>query len=144
MLYEKFVKELRKCPFCNLKKEEILKENESAALVIAKAPYIKDHLLVVPKEHTVMISALTKKQREDIESLVDYGLKKLHKKYRNVTVLYREGDKREVGKTVDHAHYHLIPNMRIGSMDVHKRKRRIYSDKEYSKMIKEARRTLKI
>ena len=97
MLYTKYLKTLKTCPFCNLTKDEILRQNKYAILTLAKAPYTKDHLLVVPKKHVVKFNSLTQEQKDAVERLVCYGLKKLHKKHKNVTVLYREGNKDEVG-----------------------------------------------
>ena len=59
MLYTKYLKTMRICPFCNLTKEEKLKQNKNAILTIAKAPYTKDHLLVVPKKHVIKFNSLT-------------------------------------------------------------------------------------
>lgn len=136
MLYKKYLKKLKTCPFCCLNKDEIIKQNKDAILTLAKAPYTKDHLLVVPKKHLFKLNDLTQDQKEAIERLTYYGMKLLHKKYKNVTILYREGNKKEVGKSIDHLHYHLIPNLQIGSKDVKWRKRKIYSEKEYIKRIK--------
>jgi len=63
-------------------------------------------------------------------------MKKLHKKHKNVTILYREGNKKEVGKSVNHIHYHLIPDMQIGAIDQHKiNKREFFSEEQYIKKI---------
>jgi len=140
MLYTSYLKKRIPCPFCCLKKEEIIRQNKSAMLILAKAPYTKDHLLVVPKKHIIKLNSLNKNQKDDFEALVYFGMKKLHKKYRNVTILYREGNKKEVGKSVNHLHYHLIPNMQIGSYDIDWKKRMIYSDEEYVKKVKEIKK----
>jgi len=143
MLYKSYLKKLKECPFCSLKKEEILKENKNAYLILAQAPYTKSHLLVVPKKHALKLNLLSRKQKDDIEKLIYYGLKKLHKKYNNVSIVYREGNKREVGKSIDHIHYHLIPNMKIGVCDIDGNKRKIYSDQDFIKKIKELKKSLK-
>jgi len=142
MLYTKYLKTLKKCPFCELEKSEILKQNKHAILTLAKAPYTKDHLLVLPKKHVFKLNDLTKEEKDALEALEYYALKKLHKKHKNVSVLYREGNKKQVGKSIDHMHYHIIPNMQIGSRDINWRKRKVYSDKEYVKRIKELKKGL--
>jgi len=118
------------CPFCYLEKQEIIKENKNAILTIARAPYTKDHLLVIPKKHKIKLNSLSKKEKENIEGLIYYGMKKLHKYYKNVTILYREGNKKEVAKSVDHLHYHLIPDIKIGSKDKNCKNRKIFSKEE--------------
>lgn len=143
MLYTKYLKKINQekiCPFCNLKKSEILRSNESANLILAKAPYSKDHLLIVPKRHIIFINDLTKEEKQNIEKLIYFGFKKLHEKHKNVTMLYREGNKKEVGKSIDHLHIHLIPHMQIGARDINWRKRKILSDKEYTKKEKYMRK----
>jgi diadenosine tetraphosphate (Ap4A) HIT family hydrolase len=142
MLYEKYLKTLKTCPFCELEKNEIIKQNKFAILTLAKAPYTKDHLLVLPKKHILKLNSLTSKEKQALERLEYYALKKLHKKYKNVSILYREGNKKEVGKSIDHLHIHLIPNMQIGSRDINWRKRKVYSEKEYVKRIKEINKGL--
>ena len=144
MLYEKYLKEKHKCPFCNLTKEEVLKQNKYVILTLAKAPYTKDHLLVVPKKHYLKFNSMTKAEKDCVDNLVSYALKKLHKKYKNVTVLYREGDLKEVGKSISHLHYHIIPNMRIGAYNINWKKRKIYSEEEYIEKIKDMKKRLKI
>lgn len=140
MLYKSYLKKLKKCPFCILKKREILKSNKSALLILARAPYTEDHLLVIPKKHLRKINSLTKKEKEDSEKLEFYGIEKLHKKHKNVSILYREGDKKEVGKSINHMHIHLIPKIRIGSRNIKSEKREIYFETNYFKKIKELKK----
>jgi diadenosine tetraphosphate (Ap4A) HIT family hydrolase len=143
MLYNKYLKKNRKCPFCNLLDQEVIRQNKQGILTLARAPYTKDHLLVIPKKHVLKLDKLSKKQKDAIESLIYYGMKIRHKKYRNVTILYREGNKKEVGKSVNHIHYHLIPNLKIGTIDQSKiNKRRFFSEEKYHKKISEFKKRL--
>ena len=142
MLYKKYLKKLKQCPFCCLRKDEMLRQNKYAILTLAKAPYTKDHLLVVPKKHVIKINSLNQKQKDDVEKLICYGIKKLNKKYKNISVLYREGDKDKVGKSIDHVHYHIIPNLMIGSKNINGNTRKVYSEKEYVKKIKDMKKVL--
>ncbi|MFA7707523.1 MAG: HIT family protein [Candidatus Pacearchaeota archaeon] len=142
MLYQNYLKKLKICPFCHLIGDEIIKQNNSAMLVLARAPYTNTHLLVVPKKHYSKLISMSIKEKEDIEKLIYYGMEKLHKKYKNVTILYREGNKKEVGKSINHLHYHLIPDLKIGSHDVHWKERKIFSEEEYIKKIKELKKAL--
>jgi ATP adenylyltransferase len=143
MLYKIFVRKMHKsksCPFCVLTKEQIIKSNKFTNLILAKAPYSKDHLLIVPKRHVLKLNKLSKKEKEDLEKLIYWGFKKLHKKYKNVTMLYREGEKKQVGKSIDHVHVHLIPKMQIGAKKIDGNKRKIMSEKEYIKKTKEIKK----
>ncbi len=144
MLYDKYIKKLKTCPFCYLRKPEILKQNKFAVLILSRAPYTKDHLLVVPKKHVLRINKLSKKQKDGVEKLIYYTMKKLHKKYKNVTLLYREGNKKEVGKSINHAHYHLIPNLQIGAKERFWKNRKIFSEEIYVKKARDVKKRLEI
>ena len=114
MKYEIFLKGNNVCPFCDLKKGEIVRGNKYAVLTLAQAPYCKDHLIVTCRKHHMKLNLMSRAEKEAVDKLICYGMRKLHSKYKNVTVLYREGDLKEVGKSVEHLHYHLIPEMKVG------------------------------
>jgi len=133
MLYEKYLESPHKCPFDKLKKSEILFSNDSASAILSRAPYTKDHLLIVSNRHLLKISELNKKEKIELDNLLFFTLEKLHKKYENITILYREGTINGVGKSIEHLHIHLIPNMKIGFYNILLRKREIYSKKIYLK-----------
>jgi diadenosine tetraphosphate (Ap4A) HIT family hydrolase len=143
MFYNDYLKENKPCPFCSLKKEEIFDLNKSANLILSRAPYTKDHMLVVPKQHKSFMEELTLKERQEVEELILKALKKIHKKHSNVSVLYREGKKDEVGKSIEHMHFHLIPDLLIGAVDINLDKRIFYSEKEYLKKINELKKQFK-
>jgi diadenosine tetraphosphate (Ap4A) HIT family hydrolase len=117
MKYKDYLKNKDKaCPFCDLKKEEIIRGNRHAVLTLAQAPYCRDHLIVTCRKHHLRLNLMSAVEKKCVDELIYYGMKKLHKKYKNVTVLYREGNLDEVGKSVEHLHYHLIPEMKIGAL----------------------------
>ena len=140
--YEKYLKKLKICPFCHLRKEEIIKQNKFVVLTLAKAPYIKNHLLVIPKRHVLTFGSLKKREKLAMLKMIAYGMKKLKKKERNINVLYREGNKKIIRKSINHMHVHIIPNMPIGMQNKKWNKKQIYSDKEYVKKIKELKKRL--
>lgn len=125
-----------KCPFCILKKSEILKANKDADIILSRARYHKDHLLVIPKKHVTKLSGLTIKEKDNFIKLFSQGLEALHKKYTNVSVIYREGTLKGVGKSIPHAHFHLIPNMKVGPYK-NLNHRRFFKEETYLKKTKE-------
>ncbi len=133
---------MKKCPFCSLDRDEIIRQNDLAMLILARAPYVKDHLLIVPKRHVMKLNKMTPAEKDAVEKLVYYGMKKLHKRYKNVSVLYKEGNKKEVGKSIDHLHYHLIPELQIGSSKVNWKTRKLRSDEDYKKLVKKLKSRL--
>ena len=143
MFYQNYLKSVRKCPFCSLSRAEILKENKNAVIIPAKAPYTKDHLLVVPKKHILSFKDMTLEEEKDLDKLVDFAMRKIHKKYRDVSILYREGDMKKVGKSIDHVHYHIIPNLKIGAIDINLKKRIILEDRDYLKLVEKMKRELR-
>ncbi len=134
MRYNDFLKTNKICPFCTLKKGEIIRGNKHAVLTLAQAPYCPDHLIVTCQRHCLRLNLMSKAERECVDKLIYYGMRKLHKKYKNVTVLYREGNLSEVGKSVAHLHYHLIPEMKIGALDVGDRE--MIGDRRFVGMIR--------
>jgi len=112
MFYQKILKNFRKkdfCPFCNSNSEFRIIENESAYITLARAPYVKNHLLVIPKRHILSLNNLTGNEKKEIFDLMLFGIKLLEKKYPAVQMQYKEGDLISAGKTIPHAHFHLVP-----------------------------------
>ena len=112
MVYEKILKSCRKnnfCPFCHEDKKFILAENKFAYITPARAPYVKDHLLVIPKKHALNLAKLKGKEKKAIFDLIMKGIKILEKKYPAVEMGYKEGDLLSARKTIPHLHFHLVP-----------------------------------
>src|SRR3989344_5580270 len=118
MLYKDFLRlnPCARCNFCAPKNTRIFAENESAYLTYALAPYHKHHLLVIPKKHKLSFLDLDAEETMAVWELMKEGeniLKKLG--YGTFSVLVREGTSTD--KSVEHLHYHIIPNERIGDLD---------------------------
>jgi len=143
MRYVDWLKKKNKnvCPFCNLKKSEILKANKSADIILSRARYHKDHLLIIPKKHVEKISELTKKEKEDFINLFSKGMAALHKKYENIGVIYREGNLKKIGKSIEHMHFHLIPNTCVGPKKS-TNGRMFFKEKVYIKKTQEMKKEL--
>ncbi|MFW6233289.1 MAG: HIT family protein [Nanoarchaeota archaeon] len=143
MLYNKYLKKLKKCPFCNVDKSHILLSNKNAFVLLCRSPYTKDHLLVIPKKHVKFLNKLNTNEQDDLNKLMIKALNKLHKKHKNVSILYKEGVNKDVGKTINHAHIHLIPRIKISIQDINWKKREVMCDKEYNKKTIEMKKILK-
>lgn len=131
MKYAEYLKTLPEdfCPFCGEAQDRIFLDNEHALLTYAKAPYHKHHLLVVPKEHKKSFLELTKEEMESIWNLIRQGSAiLLELGYESYTAIVREG--RNGAKSVEHLHYHLIPENHIGDLDHDGRTRNIMTDSE--------------
>lgn len=139
MNYEKeFMKIPRPCPFCNPKAEDIIAENDTAYLTYSLAPYHKDHLLVISKRHIIEILDLTDKEVTNIYELIKKSLTALEKLgYIDLSVLVRDGD--NTMKTVQHLHYNIIPDTRLGDIDHDATKRELLTPEEISQTVARVR-----
>lgn len=103
------------CHFCHPTDRSFL-ENDSAFLTYAIAPYHKHHLLVIPKRHTPSFMELTQGETIHIWEIIRKASAiMLALGYENYTVIVREGN--NGSKSVEHLHYHVIPENRIGDLD---------------------------
>ncbi len=135
MLYIDYLKTVTECPFCNLK-NQIVKENATAFLTYAVAPYSKHHLLVIPKRHLKSFLELTREETMDIEELLRYGAELLRVlKDTDYSILVRTGE--DVGKSVAHLHYHIIPKIEIGSQTYGGGDRKVLTDDEVKGLMHE-------
>lgn len=144
MKYQKALKEIRKegiCPFCKEIQKDIIASNEYAYITPARAPYVKDHLLVVPFRHITKIKDLNPDEEEGIFDLVTLGMKLLRKIYPAVEVEYREGDNlKDAQKSIPHLHFHLLPLVK--GVKFKRTGRRFLSDKELEDEVKRIKKLM--
>jgi diadenosine tetraphosphate (Ap4A) HIT family hydrolase len=135
MNYKELLEQNRPCPFCDLTLNEKILENETAFLTYAIAPYHADHLLVCTKRHVEHILDLSPEEVRDIDDLQKRGFTALKKmNYKNVSLLVRDGD--DIGKSVKHIHYHLIPEVSLGASNHAGIDRPILSKEECNLLVK--------
>lgn len=102
------------CPFCDIKKEYILEKWRYFTVILARAPYIKDHLLIVPNRHIVRLKEIKSEERKTLVPLIDKWIKKLEKIHKEVNLLLRDWVANWIaGKSIDHLHFHLVPDCEI-------------------------------
>ncbi len=131
------------CPFCTLTDRTFV-ENENAFLTYALAPYHPHHLLVIPRRHRLSVLEMTKEEGEEVWALLRCGMQVLRSLgYEDYSVLVREG---RVGgiKSLAHLHYHLIPNDRIGDLDMSGEERHIMSEEEIAVLRDEIDAAIKV
>jgi len=137
MLYSEFIKINTECPFCEPKKiEEVIKENDHAFMTYSIAPYHKHHVLIIPHRHTEIFDDLNKEETIAIDRLLKVGVKMIRALgYNDYTILVRNGGKNN--KSIEHLHYHIVPNVTIGDLEHDNSQRRIMSKEEIFKTIKD-------
>lgn len=118
MRYITVVKAIEKkhiCPFCHEKPEHMLDIGKYFYVIPARAPYVKHHLLIIPKRHVNTLMTLSPAELKEMNALVDKRAKKLLKKYKDVNLLLRDGLVKDkiINKSINHLHFHILPNVGI-------------------------------
>lgn len=123
------------CPFCASDDRRFF-ENKTAYVTYALAPYHKHHLLIVPNEHKKSFLQLSPEELADIQDLAHQSARLLrYLGYDSFTLMVREG--MGSGKSVEHLHYHFIPDIRLGDLDHAHGVRAIMSDGELQSLMTE-------
>lgn len=144
MKYHEALKQLGKDfdPFLHLEKEELVDETERFFVIPARAPYVENHLLIIPKRKVYVLRELTSEEKEEMYDLVDKRSKRLHTMHNWVNLLLRDGLignwATEVQKSVNHLHFHLIPDCPIWG-EAAGSDRKWFDDEEYLELAKEIR-----
>lgn len=81
----------RHCPFCREKDEHKIYQDNFMYIIPARAPYVQDHLLIIPRRHVNFLQELSHKELAALHSLVDIRAQKLHLKHNSVNLLLRDG-----------------------------------------------------
>ena len=126
------------CPFCSPKAEIIIDKNEHFQVLLARAPYTPDHLLIVPIRHLIYMHELSSDEQTSAMLLINKRMDILHQTYPDINLLLRDGKVNgNIGKSVDHLHFHLIPSITIWGQISKMRHRCYFSDTQYAKLIKD-------
>ena len=144
MRYWKYLKEKDKsiCPFCILKKEEILDQNQDFFVIVCRSPYSKDHFMIVPKRHIIFLDEMTAKEYSNFWKIIRKRNAKLHEFHENVWMMLRDSTASvKHWKTIDHLHFHLIPDCIIGALWKRNASTREYFEEDkYFEMIEKTRK----
>ena len=135
MKYDDYLLKILKneCPFCDVEKKYIVEKWKHFTVILARAPYTKDHLLIVPNRHLIRISEINQTQRKNLIPLIEKWTKKMGKNHGEVNLLLRDGIANwKIGKSIDHLHFHLIPDIPIYSTNSWWN-REIYTDHQLEK-----------
>lgn len=130
MLYDDLLKKMKECPFCiaNVDRTRIILENASAYLTYALVPYHKHHLLIIPKRHRLLLLEASWLEQWQINRLIDQGVRLLRLLgYQDLNVLVRDGN---LGKSINHLHYHIVPNVYIGDVVNDHKPRKVMTKKQ--------------
>lgn len=127
-------------PFINIDNEYIIDQNTHGVVLANRGPYTDDHLLIIPKREVHFLKDLTTVEKQKLMELLEKRLQKLEQKYEGVNVLLRDGYfRKNGGKSVNHLHWHLIPEIHITSYASDSRE--FFSEEEYLTFIQKIKNT---
>ena len=101
----------------------ILYQTENFYISIDGFPVSQHHLLIIPIQHQLSFSNLDKKYSDELQHIINH----LIKIYDNCQdfILFEHGNNRKInlekktfGNSVDHAHLHFIPNVKISKEEI--------------------------
>lgn len=104
------------CIFCNIEKERIVKENETAFAIYDGFPVSMGHMLIIPKRHIQDYFESKSSDREGLWRLVDDCKKYLDEKFKPDGYNVGINCGLAAGQSVMHLHIHIIPRY-IGDME---------------------------
>ncbi|MDR0860921.1 MAG: HIT domain-containing protein [Candidatus Peribacteria bacterium] len=124
------------CPFCNFHTAEIIAEGKYFFVIPARAPYSRDHILIIPKRHVIFLKELKKAEEKELRALAEEWDKKLQQHHSGCVILLRDAfAQSKTGKSIDHLHLHVIPDCEVGVANDNQRS--FFSDGAY---LREAKR----
>lgn len=131
------------CPFCDLNNDYIVEKWKHFTVILSRAPYIKDHLLIVPNRHLVRLWEIKPEEWETFVPLMEKWMKKLEKVHDEVNLLLRDWVANWIiWKSIDHLHFHLVPNCILYSPSWWWN-RKIFTDYQYVKETKSFKNKMK-
>jgi len=109
--YGKVWTETGKCVFCDLKDKYIITEKDNIALTVNLFPYFDGHLMIIPRRHFEKFNEVLPEEWLVMHQLAKIGIKLLQKEMgiEDAWILFRTSGGNGAGKSVKHAHMHLIP-----------------------------------
>jgi len=124
------------CPFCGINKDYIVEKWKYFSVILARAPYVKDHVLIIPNRHIIRLSEIKPEERKTLIPIIEKWTKKLEKIHKEINILLRDGVANGIAwKSVDHLHFHLVPDCLIYA-PTWWLTRKIYSDYQLWKQTK--------
>jgi len=109
--YEKIWLSTGKCVFCDLRDKYVVCEKNNVVLTMNLFPYTLGHMLIIPRRHFEMFEQVNKEEWAAMQDLSKIAIDLLKKKIKtdNIWILFRAPAGYEAGKSVNHAHMHVIP-----------------------------------
>lgn len=97
------------CIFCNIDKDRIIIENETAYAIYDGFPVNEGHMLIIPKKHVSSYFDIKSSDKESLWKLVDECKVFLDEQFKPDGYNIGINCGHAAGQTVMHLHIHLIP-----------------------------------
>ncbi len=97
------------CPFCKIKKNKIIIENELSIAVYDKYPVNKGHILIITKRHVIDYFDALEEEKKSLLKLMEKCRSFLDREYKPDGYNIGLNCGRAAGQTIMHLHLHLIP-----------------------------------
>lgn len=97
------------CPFCKVRKEQILSDNEKFFSIFDVSPVSKGHALVISKKHVLSFFDLDVKDGEFLLDIIQKTKNILDERFRPRGFNIGVNDGKAAGQSVPHLHVHIIP-----------------------------------
>ena len=117
--YTEYLQTVGRCPFCE-PVEPPVEMGTYFRIVMARAPYADDHILIIPLRHVVSIVDLTPDELYELTFWqARYSRLLMGMGYAGITHLLRDGRAQgTVGKSIHHLHAHVIPDCAVAPVGV--------------------------
>jgi diadenosine tetraphosphate (Ap4A) HIT family hydrolase len=75
----------------HITKYEAVDETENFFVIPARAPYVENHLLIIPKKKVYLLKELSTEEQIEMFELLELWDINLHKIHKDVSLLLRDG-----------------------------------------------------
>lgn len=125
-------------PFSNINKKDTIDESKNFFVIPARSPYVDNHIMIIPKKEIYLLKDLSEEEKKEMRDIINDRTDKLHKKHKSVNLLLRDGIVWwNCGKSINHLHFHLIPDCWVTASHISDPSLRIWlEDNDYTKILK--------
>lgn len=103
--------------------------------MVNRAPYVKDHLMVVPLRHVTSVESLTQAESQGTRKLVMRAVSLLKKRgHKAYSILVRQG--KDSGKSVQHVHVHVIPDVVVTDKEHASAERPVMTERKLNGLVR--------
>ncbi len=118
MRYDDYLLKVLKdeCPFCGINKDYIVEKWKHFTVLLSRAPYTRDHIMIVPNRHLIRMWEITQDERWTLVPLIEKWMRKVESIHGEANLLLRDWVARwKLWKSIDHLHFHIVPDVPIYS-----------------------------